>query len=70
MGLFTNKKNDFFENMSLLCLVFNKYVFILFLYLFEMVLNFAILKMVVASRLKRGVGGRRDTNFSWVSRVD
>jgi len=36
-GHLPKKKNDFFENMSLLCLVFNKYVFILFLDLFELV---------------------------------
>jgi len=36
-GYLSKKKNDFFENMSLLCLVFNKYVFILFLDLFELV---------------------------------
>jgi hypothetical protein len=71
MKSFTDKKINFLGNISMLCLVFNKYVFILLDDLFEMATKLYHVKMVLESRFRvEDRGGRRNNIFSWGSRVD
>jgi regulator of sigma D len=65
MKSFTDKKINFFENISMMCLVFNKYVFILLDDLFEMDTKLYHVKMVLESRFRvEDRGGRRNNIFS------
>jgi len=55
----------------MLCLVFNKYVFILLDDLFEMATKLYYVKMVLESRFRiEDRGGRRNNIFSGGSRID